>query len=88
MPSEKADSRRTGRPETAELGLRYAADGVPVVLIVVVDIGVATIEVQVVRVVTIVGGRRPVVAVGATIVELAIVVVAGVNAKEYNTIVK
>ena len=83
MPSAKADSRRTGRPETAELGLRYAADGVPVVLIVAVDTGATTIEDQVVRAVTIVGGRRPVAAVGATIVELAIVVVAGVNAKEW-----
>ena len=65
------------------LRLKYAANGVTFVLIVVADIGATTIEVQVVRVVTIVGGRRPVVAVGATIVELAIVVDAGVNAKEW-----
>ena len=83
MPSAKADSRRTGRPETAELGLRYAADGVPDVLIAAVDIGATTIEVQAVRVATIAGGRRPVEADGATKVELAIVVEAGVNAKEW-----
>ena len=69
---------RAGR--TGRLRLSYTTDRVSVVLIVVVDIGVTTIEIQVVGVVTIVGSRRPVVAVRPTIVERAIVVVAGVDA--------
>jgi len=49
---------------------RYAAYGKPVVLIVVIGtwIHVATVEVQIVGVVGIVGSTRPVVAVATTIV--------------------
>ena|GEM_PF-3394622 len=67
--------------EGTEKGLRlsYAADREPVPLIVVVNIGIATIEVQVVRVRRAIGSRRPVVPVRAAIVERAIVVVAGIN---------
>ena len=62
------------------LRLKDAAHGEPAVLIVVIDIGTATNEVQVVRVVTIVGGRRPVIAVRPAKVELTRVVVARVDA--------
>ncbi len=51
--------------------------GVAVVLIVVVGrVEIATVEVQVVRVVAIVGSTRPIVTVGACIVERAVI---GVN---------
>ena len=64
----------------------HTANRVPVVLIVVIRtrIHVATVEVQVVRVVGIVRSRRPIVAVVATIVRRRTVPVAGID--EYTTL--
>ena len=72
-------------PRTKLLYRSYATYGVPVVLIVVVRtrIYVVTVEVQVVGVVGIVGSRRPIVAVVATIVRRRTVPVAGID--EYTT---
>ncbi len=58
------------------LGLSHAPNRVPVVLVVVVGIQTTIVVVQVVRVVSIVGCRRPPVPVRAAVVERGIVVVA------------
>ena len=73
------------RPTLAggRLGLSNAADCKPVALIVGVgSSGARTIEVRVVRGVSTVGSRRPVVAVRPAIVEGAPVVVAGIDTVE------
>ena len=57
----------------------YTAYGESVVAIVVVDVRVTAIQVEVVRVVTIVRRRGPVVAVRTLIVRRAIVVVPGID---------
>ena len=54
-------------------------NGLPVVLVVVVGVHVATVEVQVVGVATIVLSSGPVVAVAAGIVKRAAIVVAGIR---------
>ena len=79
-----AETERAERQRSTALRLLLSdtADRVPVALTVAVDICAATIEVQVVSVVTIAGGRRPVVAVGPAIVERAIVVVPAVDPQE------
>ena len=66
-----------------------AANGVPVVLVVVVlRVDVATVEVQVVSVVRRVCCTRPVVAVRTRVVQAAIVVVAGTNEIQENRFIR
>lgn len=70
MPPLAVKLLRRGAKRTKQLLCwRYAAYGKPVVLIVVVVwVHIATVEIQIVGVVGIVRGRRPIVAVVATIV--------------------
>ena len=71
-----------GRALSKALTRADTPHGVPVVLVVVVGIQATTIVVQVVLVVAIVRGSRPPVAVGASIVERAIVVVPTKDRRE------
>ena len=71
------DFRKSWDKEATELGTEHATDRVTVTLIVVVlGVDVGRIEVQVVRVVIIVGSRRPKVAVATDIVDTLAVRVA------------
>ena len=72
----RADAGGARTPH-AEILLRKATHGVPVVLVVVVRrVDARGIEVQVVPVLTIVGGTRPVVPVATDVVGAVVVVVA------------
>ena len=73
------------QPTGKYLGTYQTPNSPPVVLIVVVStwVDIRAIQIQVVSVVVIVRGRRPIVAVAASIVNRAAVDVAGVEEVEY-----
>ena len=78
----RGDEWRAGERHKSQLARADTPHREPVVLVVVVGIQATTIVVQVVLVVAIVRGSRPPVAVGASIVERAIVVVPTKDRRE------
>ena len=87
FPEDFAGLGRKRKRGRAPLGAGDTADGKPVVLVVVVStwVDIRRIHVQVIRVVTIVSRRRPIVRVVAAIVRGGAIPVAGVDKPRHTT---